>query len=116
MKQVLVIRKDLGMRCGKMVSQGAHASQMARSDALVHSPESVLEWEENFGMAKITVRVESEAELLEIFYAALDAFLPASLIRDAGHTELTPGTATAVGIGPAPAESIDKITGRLKLL
>ena len=28
-KQVLVLRKDLNMRKGKMVAQGAHASQMA---------------------------------------------------------------------------------------
>jgi PTH2 family peptidyl-tRNA hydrolase len=42
--------------------------------------------------------------------------LAAAIIHDSGLTQVSPGTATCVGIGPAPAELVDKITGDLQLL
>jgi peptidyl-tRNA hydrolase, PTH2 family len=44
------------------------------------------------------------------------AVLPAYLIRDAGRTVIPEGTMTCLGIGPAPAEKIDALTGSLPLL
>lgn len=38
------------------------------------------------------------------------------LITDAGRTQVEPGTVTCVGIGPALASKIDKVTGELKML
>ena len=37
------------------------------------------------------------------------------IIYDAGRTQVESGSATVLGIGPAPADIIDKITGHLKL-
>jgi PTH2 family peptidyl-tRNA hydrolase len=42
--------------------------------------------------------------------------LPTAIVRDAGLTQLESGTATCVGIGPAPTQIINKITNELKLL
>ena len=61
-------------------------------------------------------KVNSEQELIEIYNKARSEGLPCSIIRDAGHTQLEPGTLTAVAIGPERDEKIDKITGHLKLL
>lgn len=112
MKQVIVLRKDLNMRKGKMVAQGSHASLGAY---LVTDGKERKQWLDN-GQTKICVSVDSEEELLKIYKEAQDAKLPSVLIRDAGHTEFKEPTLTAVGIGPCDDEEVNKITGKLKLL
>jgi len=113
MKQVIVIRKDLNMRKGKMVAQGSHASLSAYLEA---PRESALNWRVD-GQTKICVGVDSEEELLEIFHKASQANLPSAIIRDAGRTEFHgEPTLTALAIGPAEEGLIDSITGHLKLL
>lgn len=67
------------------------------------------------GQRKIVLRVDSEAELREIERQAEKMKMSAVLISDMGLTELPPGTVTALGIGPAPANLLDKITGNLPL-
>lgn len=39
-----------------------------------------------------------------------------ALISDAGHTEIAEGTQTVLGIGPAPSNLLDQVTGELPLL
>ncbi len=118
MKQVIVIRKDINMSKGKVAAQAAHASCEAvfkiidSKNKLWH--EWLRLWREE-GQMKVVLKVDSEEKLLEIFSKANLMKLPASLIIDAGHTQLPPGTKTAVAIGPAPEDLIDKITGSLKL-
>lgn len=114
-KQVIVIRGDLRMGKGKMVAQGAHASVNAFLETRKQKPEWASAWLES-GQKKIVVRVDSCEELISIYEEAKRAGLPAVIITDAGLTQLEPGTVTAVGIGPAPAPLVDKITGKLKLL
>jgi PTH2 family peptidyl-tRNA hydrolase len=111
-KQVLVLRKDLNMRKGKMIAQGAHASVNSMFES---KPDWLNEWEET-GTTKIVVSVDSLEQLNSIHAQAKAAKLPTVIILDAGHTEFKEPTYTAVGIGPAPAEMIDKITGTLSLL
>lgn len=117
MKQVIVIRKDLNMRKGKMVAQGSHASMAAILEGaeLINSQE-VQEW--LFGIfTKVCVSVDSEQELLDIYQKAIDNNLHCSLIKDSGLTEFNGvPTHTAVAVGPGKPQDIDKITGHLKLL
>jgi PTH2 family peptidyl-tRNA hydrolase len=68
------------------------------------------------GQCKIAVKVKSEKELLELEKQAKELALPNALIIDRGLTEIPPGTVTCLGIGPAPAEKVDRITGKLPLL
>lgn len=114
-KQVLVIRMDLKMSRGKIAVQIAHAAVSAAEEARKHSVVSWRGWLWE-GQKKVTVKVSSEEELLALRDKAIKAGLPVHLIRDRGLTELPPGTTTALGIGPARAETVDKITGDLPLL
>ena len=114
MKQMIILRKDLNMRKGKMVAQGAHASMKATLEYLNH--EYVIEWL-NGSFTKVVVGVPDGGALLELYARALSLDIPCSLILDAGRTEFggVP-TYTAVGIGPAPDTITSALTGHLKLL
>jgi PTH2 family peptidyl-tRNA hydrolase len=41
--------------------------------------------------------------------------LPHALIIDRGLTQIPEGTVTCLGIGPAPAGMVDRLTGNLQL-
>ena len=126
-KQVIVMRNDLNMRKGKMIAQGSHASMMFLVESLLaaardpagsfHLEAGAWRWLASGRMSKICVRVDSEAELLQVAAKAEAAGLPVHVITDAGLTEFggVP-TRTCAAIGPAAASSIDPITGHLKLL
>lgn len=126
-KQVIVIRKDLNMRKGKMVAQGGHAIVSALfkdtitkvSDGLYEfrPPKEMEEWLFNSSFIKICVSVDSEIELIKTYTLAIAAGLPASLIQDKGHTEFhgVP-TYTAVAVGPGNSQTVDIITGKFPLL
>ncbi|MDX1489619.1 MAG: peptidyl-tRNA hydrolase Pth2 [Acidiferrobacterales bacterium] len=111
-KQVIIIRRDLWMRRGKEIAQGAHASLNA---ALNEAEAEVISAWLDSGSKKIVCKVGSESELLSLRKQAQAAGLPSYLVRDAGKTEVIAGTATAIAIGPAEAKKIDVITGNLEL-
>jgi PTH2 family peptidyl-tRNA hydrolase len=129
-KQVIVMRKDLKMRRGKEIAQGAHASlsvflnSMQKTEGqnllemkmVAKTDSATKDWIAG-KFTKICVYVESEKELVEIYEKAHVAGLPCSLIRDAGDTEFhgVP-TLTCCAIGPAWEDEVNAITGNLKLL
>lgn len=114
-KQILVLRTDLRMSKGKMAAQAGHAAVSAAEYARKNRPEWWIPWMKE-GQCKIAVKVNSEEELLDLERKARNAGLPASLIVDRGLTELLPETTTCLGIGPAPSDKMDVITGSLPLL
>lgn len=125
-KQVIVVRKDLNMRKGKMVAQGAHASMKAILDAMINvEEEKVLYLEPGTPMTdwingiftKVCVSVDSEEELLSIYNNAKVQGYNAALIQDVGLTEFggVP-TYTCCAIGPNWEDEVNAITGHLKLL
>ena len=114
-KQVIVFRSDLKLSKGKIAAQAGHAAVSAAQEA--HNKHRG--WWDAWlyeGQRKVAVKVKDEEELLELEEQANDLDLPNALIVDRGLTEVPPGTVTCLGIGPAPAEMVDKVTGKLSLL
>lgn len=111
-KQAIVIRQDLKMGKGKIVAQASHASLQAYLNCEKNLAEKWLAE----GAKKIAVKVNRENELIELERKARKMKISIALVRDAGHTQVAPGTLTALGIGPASEEEIDEVSGKLKLL
>ncbi len=113
-KQVIVVRSDLGMSKGKIASQVAHASLSAFEEAKKFNSSWVDAWLVG-GQAKVVLKVGSFEDLLAVYNSAR-SFLPCALVKDAGRTQVSSGSVTCVGIGPAPSVEVDKVTKGLKLL
>jgi len=114
-KLVIAVRRDLDMGKGKIAVQVGHAAITAAEEAKRMHPDWWRRWLDE-GQCKVAVKVSSEGDLDELNKAAKELGLPSAIIHDSGLTQISPGTATCVGIGPAPAELVDKITGNLPLL
>ncbi|MEM2342009.1 MAG: peptidyl-tRNA hydrolase Pth2 [Candidatus Bathyarchaeia archaeon] len=113
-KQAIILRSDLKMSPGKAAVQASHAAISSAEEARRKNYSWWMGWIEE-GQCKIVLKVNSETELLSLEKKAKDLGLPTALISDAGLTEIEPGTITVLGIGPAPSNLVDKVTGNLPL-
>ncbi len=119
-KQVLVMRRDLGMRRGKEIAQGAHASMIWLANRIRQPGYTFTSAERRWlegSFTKVCVRVDSLDALLEVVEKAREAGVIVHLCVDAGRTEFhgVP-TPTCCAVGPDDPERIDPITGHLRLL
>jgi peptidyl-tRNA hydrolase, PTH2 family len=133
-KQVIVIRKDLNMRKGKIAAQACHASMAFLTKQMdwfttddgyefateqiydIEAVEQISHWLKN-SFRKICVYVNSEEELRELHQKALDNGLRSNLIEDNGATEFNGvKTLTALAVGPAWDDKFIGITDHLPLL
>ena len=124
-KQVIVMRKDLNMSKGKMVTQGCHASIAFLTNKMkdnLSNPEAL--WWVNLSQAekewvygtffKVCVGVDSEKELLDIGYNAVMLGLSVKYIEETNGFDKP--TITCLAIGPDYSSKIDTVTKHLKLL
>ena len=135
-KMMIVMRRDLKMRKGKIAAQAGHAcidailmalNKEGRINDFKISDEGLVlknadksstplsDWFA-YGCAKVCVYVDSEESLLEISEKAKEKGVICSVITDAGMTEFhgVP-TKTCLALEPLPAEIADELTGYLPL-
>lgn len=114
-KMVMVLRGELRLTAGKAAVQAAHAAVMLALEAQKRAPEAFRAWSDT-GQKKIALVATTLEELETLARKARGLGIPWVLVEDAGFTEVPPGTKTCLGLGPAPAPSIDGVTGALPLL
>jgi peptidyl-tRNA hydrolase, PTH2 family len=111
-KQAILIINSLKLPKGKMAAQASHASVEA---VLRADKDIVKKWRAD-GMGKIALKVEDKDDLYRYIQQAKDEGIATSVITDAGHTVVEPGTVTCGAIGPDDAEKVDAIISELKLM
>jgi PTH2 family peptidyl-tRNA hydrolase len=114
LKQVIVFRTDLKIGKGKLAAHAAHASLTGYLKVIKIDSKLVSQWL-SAGQKKIVLKVMDEKELLSL-YEKVKKEIPSELIRDAGMTQVEPGTLICLVIGPWYEEKIDKYISDLKLL
>lgn len=129
-KQIIIVRKDLGMRKGKIAAQVAHGSSLAiMQHAVFHDDgfnlsyqsfgehsEAVKQWQTGL-FTKIVVTVNSLEELEQIENIAKEKGLISAKITDSGKTEFHGiPTVTVLALGPMESSYFEGITDNLKLL
>lgn len=135
-KMMIVMRRDLKMRKGKIAAQAGHACINAillalnkenRMNDFVMDGENLFlktndklttplsDWFK-YGCAKVCVYVDSEDALLEIEHRAKEKGIIVSVITDAGLTEFHGiPTKTCLAFEPLTSEIVDEFTGNLPL-
>ena len=135
-KMMIVMRRDLKMRKGKIAAQAGHAAieavlmalhKESRMNDFELTEEGMLLKNENreatplsdwftYGCAKVCVYVDSEEALEEIAGKAREKGIAVAVITDAGMTEFhgVP-TKTCLALEPLPTEIADELTGNLPL-
>ncbi len=114
-KLVVLVRNDLKMGKGKIAAQVGHAAVECALFTEKKDKRTFDAWYRS-GQPKIVLKVDSLEELDKYRMIASSNKIHIAVITDAGRTQVDPGTITCMGLGPAPASEIDKITGELKML
>src|SRR5690242_3256189 len=112
MKQAIVVRTDLTMSTGKLAVQACHASVAGALSASQHDLKC---WKLD-GQKKVVLGIPSLSELDELKTRCEELGVIHALIADAGRTELTSGTITALAVGPASDKLVDRVVGSVPLL
>jgi PTH2 family peptidyl-tRNA hydrolase len=134
-KQIIVVRRDLKMKHGKMAAQVAHAAMsfLTRegrvgwqadmlNDVFMNDDESIdkhngaiRDWLAN-SFTKVVLSVDSEEELRELEAKAIEAGVMAHLVVDNGKTVFHgESTATCLALGPDWNDALDELVEHLKL-
>ncbi|MFO7792873.1 MAG: peptidyl-tRNA hydrolase Pth2 [Candidatus Saliniplasma sp.] len=113
-KMVLVVPRNLKLSPGKLAVQVSHAAVKCALESKEKN-DYFRKWYRE-GQKKVVVKCDDLEHMEFLNKMAEKEGLTTCLVRDAGMTEVEPGTVTCLGIGPGPNNLVDKITGDLSLI
>jgi PTH2 family peptidyl-tRNA hydrolase len=109
---LIVARSDIGMRKGKTSAQSVHAALgLYKSNA-----DELKKFIFNDVRRVVTVKVTGLEALREVERKAQEQGLPTYTQVDEGLTQVEPGSATVLAVGPAEDKIINKLSSTFKLL
>ncbi|MFO7677148.1 MAG: peptidyl-tRNA hydrolase Pth2 [Thermoplasmatota archaeon] len=114
-KMVIVTRIDLSLSVGKIAVQVAHAAVSCALSTKKNNKRWFSHWQAT-GAKKAVVKVDCLEDFISLKAKSEKLKIATAMIEDAGLTEIPQGTITVLGIGPAPSNIIDQVTGSLPLL
>lgn len=97
-KQALIVRRDLGMKCGKIAAQCCHAAVQAEKRVVLQVPGSSEFWQ-----------LHDKAKVMK------NGIEQVFVVHDAGLTQVDPGSATVLSI-VGSEDAIDILAAGLRLL
>lgn len=115
LKMVMVVRSDLKMGTGKVAAQCCHACLGLYKAQVKKDLPRLQAWEKS-AYKKVVLKCNSENDMLKIAEVARSKKLEYYIVRDAGRTQIAPGSKTVLSIGPATEEELNEVTNYLKLL
>lgn len=134
-KQVIVVNKELEMSPAKVAAQVAHGSiaflthklrnaerrliDLDLSRFTVDLENEVFDYWINAQFIKVILKANTNEHMLEIIEKAKSLGMKENedyfVIRDAGYTEVEPGSLTVIGFRPMIGRDVNKVTGNLPL-
>ena len=115
-KMVFVVNNALKMGVGKIAAQVGHATlglyRFLQGQA--DQTEGLKDWEDK-GSKKVVLSGENAEQLLELKRRAFGLRMANIVVHDAGRTQVEPGSLTVLALF-GKVETVDQITGKLKLL
>ena len=100
---------------GKMCAQAGHAYLHSFWDSEKRFPETAQAYRHSDHARKITLVVDTEEELVEL-YKSYHGLCGVALIKDAGFTVFNEPTITCLGIGPIHQDDVGEDLKSLRLL
>ena len=115
LKLICVVDTSLKMGKGKIAAQVGHACMEVALFLNKSNPAMLKAWRLR-GSSKVVVRLEENSDFIALSESAKKLGINTHTVRDAGHTQVNPGTHTVLAIGPASEELLESITNHLRLL
>mgnify|MGYP001043592211 CR=1 FL=1 len=110
-KCIVLVRTDLKMTKGKIISQVSHG---IINNSFKVNKNKLINWREN-GEKIVTLKINNYQNMLNIYNKAINNNIISHIVIDQGLTQVDTNTPTVCVLGPDKEKKFKDITSHLKL-